>query len=209
MHIRRDKLESGMPLEGDRFLVSCTGLIVKDLEINCKILGCQAWHNGIVGCNAVAVALGLERLLEDKIAICAEGNQDVLVSRACPNWKATSVICVELAERVHPDKDLIGWLLHSTLECRRQIKRRRRHERFGLGWPNILVLLGQMPHDCLVGVGTVSYCIGVGEALEGVAVPSLDGLKPGLLDQEAQTSMVPFKNSKKFESKFIVSRNVY
>jgi hypothetical protein len=66
-----------------------------------------------------------------------------------------------------------------------------------------------MPHDCLVGVGTVSYCIGVGEALEGVAVPSLDGLKPGLLDQEAQTSMVPFKNSKKFESKFIVSRNVY
>ena len=40
MHIRWDELELGMPLEGDNFLVSCTGLIVKDLEINCKTSGC-------------------------------------------------------------------------------------------------------------------------------------------------------------------------
>ncbi len=42
MYVRQDKLELGMPLDGDNFLLSCTGLIVKDLEINCKTLGCQA-----------------------------------------------------------------------------------------------------------------------------------------------------------------------
>jgi hypothetical protein len=49
----------------------------------------------------VAVALGLECLLEDKIAVGMEGNHDIMVSRACPDWKATSVICVKLAEWVH------------------------------------------------------------------------------------------------------------
>jgi hypothetical protein len=34
MHIRREKLELGMPLQGDSFLVCHPGLIVRDLEIN-------------------------------------------------------------------------------------------------------------------------------------------------------------------------------
>jgi hypothetical protein len=44
-----------------------------------------------------------------------------------------------------------------------------------------LALLGQMPQDCLIGVETVSCHVGVGEAIKGVAVPSLDSLKPRLL----------------------------
>ncbi len=54
----------------------------------------------------------------------------------------------------------------------------------------MLALLGQMPQDCLVQVGTVSCRIGVGEANEVVTVPSFDGLNPSLLDREAQTCMV-------------------
>jgi hypothetical protein len=34
MHIWQDKLELGVPLEGDGFLVCRTGLVVKDLEVN-------------------------------------------------------------------------------------------------------------------------------------------------------------------------------
>jgi hypothetical protein len=42
----------------------------------------------------MAVTFGLERLLEDEIAISVEGNHDVLVSRVCSNRKAACVICV-------------------------------------------------------------------------------------------------------------------
>jgi hypothetical protein len=34
VHIRWDKLELGMPLEGDSFVVCHAGFIVEDLEIN-------------------------------------------------------------------------------------------------------------------------------------------------------------------------------
>jgi hypothetical protein len=47
-----------------------------------------------------------------------------------------------------------------------------------------------MPQDPLVGVGTVSNHVDVGEAFKGVAIPCLDSLKPSLLDQEAKVSMV-------------------
>jgi hypothetical protein len=79
MHIWWDKLELGIPLEGDGFLVCLTGLVVKDLEVHLKTLGCQAQHNGSVGGNTMAVPLGLECLLEDEIAIGVEGNHDILI----------------------------------------------------------------------------------------------------------------------------------
>ncbi len=40
MHIWWDKLEVGVPLEGDGFFVCHAGLIVKDLEVNQKRPGC-------------------------------------------------------------------------------------------------------------------------------------------------------------------------
>ncbi len=79
MHIWWDKLEFGIPLEGDSFFVCRASLVVEDLEVNQKTTGCQACHNGIVGSNAMAVALGLESLLEDEVAIGLESNHDVSV----------------------------------------------------------------------------------------------------------------------------------
>jgi hypothetical protein len=79
MHIWWDKLEVGIPLEGDGFFVCRAGLIVEDLEVNQKTPGCQACHNGIVGSNAMAVTLGLDCLLENEIAIGMEGNHHALV----------------------------------------------------------------------------------------------------------------------------------
>ncbi len=55
------------------------------------------------------------------------------------------------------------------------------------------MLLGQVPHDHIVRVGTVSCCIGVGKAIKGVTVPRLDSFKPHLLDWETKTSMVEKK----------------
>jgi hypothetical protein len=47
-----------------------------------------------------------------------------------------------------------------------------------------------MAHDCFVGIRTVPGCIGVGEAIEGVAVASFDGVKPSLLDRKAPAGMI-------------------
>ncbi len=49
------------------------------------------------------------------------------------NWEAASVTCVQLAEGVHLDKDLIGWFFHGTQGHGRQLRRRRGLGRFGLG----------------------------------------------------------------------------
>ncbi len=47
-----------------------------------------------------------------------------------------------------------------------------------------------MAYDCLVSVWTEPGCIGVGEAIKGVAVAGYDGVNPHLLDQKAQASMI-------------------
>ncbi len=53
-----------------------------------------------------------------------------------------------------------------------------------------MALLGKMAHDCLVSIRTVPGCIGVDEAIEGLAVASFDGVKPSLLDRKAQAGMI-------------------
>ncbi len=80
MHVWRDKLEGGVPLEGDCFFIGRAGFVIQDLEINREPLGHQTSHNGVVCCDAVAVTLGFESLLEDEVAIGIEGNHDILVA---------------------------------------------------------------------------------------------------------------------------------
>jgi hypothetical protein len=89
MHVWRDELESGVPLEGDRFFISGAGFVIQDLEINGEPMGRQTSHDGVVGCNAVAVTLGLEGLLEDEVAIGVEGNHDIFVGR-----RGTNQLCL-------------------------------------------------------------------------------------------------------------------
>ncbi len=62
MHVWRDKLEGGIPLEGDCFFISGAGFVIKDLEINGESAGHQTSHDGAVGCNAVVDTLGIEGL---------------------------------------------------------------------------------------------------------------------------------------------------
>jgi hypothetical protein len=62
----------------------------------------------------MTVTFGLECLLEDEIAIGVEGNHDALVPQACPDRKVARVICVQPAERVQLDEDLIGWHILGT-----------------------------------------------------------------------------------------------
>ena len=52
------------------------------------------------------------------------------------------------------------------------------------------MLLGKMAHDRLIGIRTVLGCIGVADALEGVAAAGLDSVEPSLLDRAAQAGMI-------------------
>ncbi len=99
MHVWRDELEGGVPLEGDCFFIGRAGFVIQDLEINREPTGRQTSHNSVVCCDAVAVTLGLESLLEDEVAVGVEGNHDILVAGACSDGEAASVIGEELAER--------------------------------------------------------------------------------------------------------------
>jgi hypothetical protein len=60
----------------------------------------------------------------------------------------------------------------------------------GLGRTNVLALLGEMAHDGFVCIRTILGCIGVGEALEGVAVAGFEGIQLGLFNWKAKTGMI-------------------
>ncbi len=97
MHVWRDELEGGVPLEGDCFFISGAGFVIQDLEINGESTGHQTSHDGVVGCNTMVVTLGLEGLLEDEVAVGVEDNHDILVAGASSDGEAASVVGEELA----------------------------------------------------------------------------------------------------------------
>ncbi len=108
MHVWRDELESGFPFEGDCFFIGGAGFVIQDLEVNGEPPGRQMHHNGVIRCNAVAVALGFEGLLENEDAVGVEGNHDVPVAGACSDGEAASVVGEELAEWLCDDEQLVG-----------------------------------------------------------------------------------------------------
>ncbi len=101
-------MESGVPFEGDHFFIRGAGFIIQDLVINREPPCRQMHHNGVIRCNAVAVALGFEGLLENEVAIGMEGNHDVLISGVCSDGEVASVVGEELAEWFCDDEDLVG-----------------------------------------------------------------------------------------------------
>jgi hypothetical protein len=139
-------------------------------------------HNGIIGCDAVTIALGLERLLKDKIAISMIGNHDVLVARLGSNREVASVVGVEPAEGHNGYNDKLRW--SDGLRWGDRWKQWNRWRRLGLGGSDVLPLLGEMPHDGLICVRAVPCGIGVCETVKGVTIPCPDGIEPSLLDRE-------------------------
>ncbi len=108
MHVWRDELEGGVPLEGNHFFIGRAGFVIQDLEINGEPTGHQMNHNSVICCNAVAVTLGLESLLEDEVAVGITSNHDILVAGACSDGEAASVVGEELAEQFCDEKNLVG-----------------------------------------------------------------------------------------------------
>ncbi len=128
MHVWREKLEGGVPLEGDCFFISRAGFVIQDLEINREPTSRQTSHDCVVGCDAVAVNLGLDGLLEDEVAVGMEGNHDILIAGACSDGEAASVVGEELAEQFCDNKDLVG----RRCSGKRQNRKRRQQSLLGI-----------------------------------------------------------------------------
>jgi hypothetical protein len=92
MHVWWDKLKLCIPSERDSLLVDRTCLVVEDLKIYQKSSCCQSRHDGVIGSNAVVIALGLKSLLKYEVAISMEGNHHILVTGPSSHWGATSVV---------------------------------------------------------------------------------------------------------------------
>ena len=55
MGIRRDKLESAVPLVNDGLTIPGAGLIVEDLEINAVAIGFEVRRDAVLGSNTMPV----------------------------------------------------------------------------------------------------------------------------------------------------------
>ena len=73
-----------------------------------RIPGLPNESYGVVCRDALAVTLRFESLLEDEIAIGMEGNHDILVTGACSEGEAASVVGKELAEWFCDNRNLVG-----------------------------------------------------------------------------------------------------
>ncbi len=80
VHVWGRKLELGLPLDSDGFLVPGASLIVENLEVIGKSTCRQSRHDGIVGCNPVPVIPCLERLLENEVVVGMVGDHHILVA---------------------------------------------------------------------------------------------------------------------------------
>lgn len=181
MHIGRHQLKLGLPGDSDGVPLGCTSLIIKDLEINCKTVGHQTGHDGVVGSDAMLAAPGLEGLLKDDVSIGMIGNHGILVAQPDLDREpsGTSIVCVELADGEVTDENLVGRGFRGDGWWGRG------NGGLGLGGMNVLALLGEMTQDGLVRIWAVPRCIGVGEAIKSVTVVGFDGIQPCLLATRA------------------------
>jgi hypothetical protein len=140
MHVRRNKLEGGLPLEDDSFFVGRAGFVIQDLEINGETPSSQAGHDCVVGGNPMSIALGLEGLLKNEVAIGMKGDPHILVTGTRSDREAAGVISKELAQWLCYDIDLVGRCING----RRWTHKRSRSWLLGFGRPDILALLGKM-----------------------------------------------------------------
>ena len=144
----------------------------------------------------MAIALGLEGLLKDEVAVCVIGNHHILVAGPGLDGETSGVICVELADGDNMDVGFVGWELRFFGGNRWKKQGGVESRGAGLGRADILALLCKVAKDGLVRIRAVAHRIGVGETIKGITVTGLDGVKPCLFGREAQTGMVePEKSS--------------
>ena len=78
--IRRDEMEGAVPVFNNGVEVFGTGFVIEDLEVHTVSFGLEASHDGVVGCEAVAIVARLECRDKDGVGIYVVGEHDVSVA---------------------------------------------------------------------------------------------------------------------------------
>ena len=78
--IRRDDLEGAVLVFNNGVEVFGTSFVIEDLEVHTVSFGLEASHDGVVGCEAVAIVARLECRDKDGVGIYVVGEHDVSVA---------------------------------------------------------------------------------------------------------------------------------
>ena len=119
MDIRRDELESAVPVFNNGVAIFGTGFVVKDLEVNAVAFGLEASHDVVVGSKMEAIVARLKCRDKDGIGVDVVGEHNVLVATPRADREPTYVISVELTNWIYPDMELLileGWELTSDVK---------------------------------------------------------------------------------------------
>ena len=188
--IRRDELEGTVPVFNDGADIFGTGFVVEDLEVHAVSFSLEAIHDGIVGCETMAIGTRLERPDNDGVGIYVVGKHDVLVAAAGADGEPTHVISVELSNRIYLDMDFLGL---DSVEWTGNVRKRIYGDwlQWNLPLCGLETLAGfrEVSFEVLFRDGEVFGGIVEGEFMSGIKVASMDGCKPRGLDSKACCSM--------------------
>ena len=105
----RDNLELADPLVLYGQLVGLAGLVVEYLEVNSVAAILEMRHDAVVCRDAVSVMTGLEGFDQNGIGVDVVHQHNIVVATEVADREAAHVICVELADGLNDDVDLLGF----------------------------------------------------------------------------------------------------
>ena len=99
VHVWGYELLSDLSVFLDDMLVFNADLVIDNLEVDIVASRSEVVHNGVVGCNAILVLLGIEGGDKDCVGVTIVGSQDVLITTGAlmRNLPMLSVYSLEIS----------------------------------------------------------------------------------------------------------------
>ena len=113
VEVWRDNMELAGPIVLYSQIVGLVGLVVKDLEVNSVATILKTCHDAVVRRYAVSVVPGLEGFEHNDIGVNMVLLHNVVVATEVADVEAAHVVCVELADGLTEDVELLGFYVRN------------------------------------------------------------------------------------------------
>ena len=108
-------LELLAPLLSDDKLIGDAGLVVKHLEVDRVTAKLETLNDVVVGCDTVAVVVGLKGFDHDHVTVGVVRQHDVVVALTRAAGELSHVVGVDLADGLNNGKELFGALIRDLI----------------------------------------------------------------------------------------------
>ena len=92
MHVRRDKLEGGLQFFSDDVLEFSAAFVIHEVVVNLVDALPEGLHDVVESGDAMLIAAGAERGLEDSVGVAVVCDHDVLISTARLDGEMSAII---------------------------------------------------------------------------------------------------------------------